>query len=819
MATSSAAAVPPLPSVSEWLSARTDEFLIELLTHHRDRFYALPDFLTAHAIAGMLYTASAWTLKEQLSTPMMLVMQSIAELEKTRERSEEPLTVAEISTFIATRLGHYQAPAPVAVITEALTQLRAQGLIYGDGSGENGHFTPADADPSRRIPVGVTLREIGDFTHSGIFQLLPPARSDAEVARQIAALSNAERQALLRLSYGSGRGKTTAFQAAEPQRYAAVRLAEVGLVVRDSETSVQITEQALHLILGKEPRPVICPTLSLPSTFHAPQGVEAALAGYAATAMATVQQLTVVMQALETESYPPLGGGGLGKRQVSRLVKHTGLSQQDTIRSGDFAYLAGLAAEGKAKFKPGDPLAELFAPTTQWDAFCELSTPEQWAVLVQAWLEGTTPLVEKFADASPALIAHPRYQHAQLAAYRRYLYLPLLTIPESEGVAQGEDYYELGSYLHPAVFLERILDPTTTATTGENSLDEEFLQAQALGLVVRLPQPGDAPPLIVPTPLLRVALTGSRSDLVAACRAALPEPVEEVIVQGDLTVIAPGPLTRAAQNFFTAIADVESTGAAMTFRITEASIRRGYAAGLTQEELLSRLTDCSLTDLPQALTYLIADAAKHTASARIGDATSYLRSEDPGVLSQVMSNRSLVSALKLRQLAPTVLIAEADLYTLQEAVEKAGIVLQQEDRRGHAVQPVDVGWRITRRRSARDGYVLGATQPETTGSDVEELVRQLRENASAVLDTSPGSHLVFPESLAQYEALDAALDALTHLRYEEQVVVLELRSASGEQSTRTARIASADHDRITIVELTTLKLVYLPLSSIYGVQC
>ena len=50
----------------------------------------------------------------------------------------------------------------------------------------------------------------------------------------------------------------------------------------------------------------------------------------------------------------------------------------------------------------------------------------------------------------------------------------------------------------------------------------------------------------------------------------LPEPIDHFLLQADLTVIVPGPLERDLAEQLAAVATVESAGAAMVYRISEA---------------------------------------------------------------------------------------------------------------------------------------------------------------------------------------------------------------------------------------------------------
>ena len=61
----------------------------------------------------------------------------------------------------------------------------------------------------------------------------------------------------------------------------------------------------------------------------------------------------------------------------------------------------------------------------------------------------------------------------------------------------------------------------------------------------------------------------------------LPEPIDHFLLQADLTVVVPGPLNRELSDQLAEVATVESAGAAMVYRISEASIRRALDVGRT----------------------------------------------------------------------------------------------------------------------------------------------------------------------------------------------------------------------------------------------
>src|SRR5262249_1902572 len=74
-------------------------------------------------------------------------------------------------------------------------------------------------------------------------------------------------------------------------------------------------------------------------------------------------------------------------------------------------------------------------------------------------------------------------------------------------------------------------------------------------------------------------------DPAAALPTLLPEEVDHVLIQADLTAVAPGPLTRERARDLHLLADVESRGQATVYRFTSASVRRAFDAGWAAHEV------------------------------------------------------------------------------------------------------------------------------------------------------------------------------------------------------------------------------------------
>ncbi|MBZ4320166.1 helicase-associated domain-containing protein, partial [Streptomyces huiliensis] len=130
----------------------------------------------------------------------------------------------------------------------------------------------------------------------------------------------------------------------------------------------------------------------------------------------------------------------------------------------------------------------------------------------------------------------------------------------------------------------------------------------------------------------------------------LPEPLDHVLVQADLTAVAPGPLHRPLAQRLAVLADIESKGGATVYRFTPDSVRRALDAGQAASDVLAFLTEHSRTPLPQPLVYLVEDVARRHGRLRVGAASSYLRCDDEALLAEILADRRS-AALRLRRLA------------------------------------------------------------------------------------------------------------------------------------------------------------------------
>ncbi|MBN9644646.1 helicase-associated domain-containing protein, partial [Corynebacterium sp. CCM 8862] len=118
-----------------------------------------------------------------------------------------------------------------------------------------------------------------------------------------------------------------------------------------------------------------------------------------------------------------------------------------------------------------------------------------------------------------------------------------------------------------------------------------------------------------PSSLARAWVTDGDDGLYRAAEALCPPPVEQVIIQNDRTIIAPGPLPARAAGLISAIATLEQPGVACVWRISETSIDHALAAGHAGEDLLDRLAELSAGPLPDTVTVAVTDALARAAAA------------------------------------------------------------------------------------------------------------------------------------------------------------------------------------------------------------
>lgn len=154
--------------------------------------------------------------------------------------------------------------------------------------------------------------------------------------------------------------------------------------------------------------------------------------------------------------------------------------------------------------------------------------------------------------------------------------------------------------------------------------------------------------------------------------AEVLEPIAEKIVAGsestlrllpDLTAVVTGPASEEVSALLVSSAIGQTKGSASTWRFTPESIRGYLDGGGTADELMASLRANAVTEVPQALEYLIGDRARTHGNITVLATSSCLVSEDKSLISEIAA-RNLLGGTRV---APTVYLSSV---TAQDAVEQ-----------------------------------------------------------------------------------------------------------------------------------------------------
>ncbi|EST27860.1 helicase-associated domain-containing protein, partial [Streptomyces roseochromogenus] len=530
------------------------------------------------------------------------------------------------------------------------------------------------------------------------------------------------REVLSRLVWGPPYGQVTADPAAHLRW-----LLDRGLLLPATPGTVVLPrEVALHLRGGRAHRaPEPLPPAVEPAATHGPQVVDATAAGQAYTALATIEEL---LKDWDEGGPAVLRAGGLSVRDLKRTAVALDVSEPVAAFWVELAYAAGLvASDGEAD--------ERYAATPAYDEWLERPPAERWAHLAEAWLAATrTPGLVGGRDAKDRTLSAlgPGLDRSAASEVRHRVLtllagLPAGAAPDAEsvlarlrwerplrgpqrdtvGVPQSERSRAWGRTgeedLRSRLARWALSEAELLGVTGRGALSEHgrallgtssssatsatsavpsksavpvtsampVTSAEPVGPGDKLPVHHHHRPAAVPAPLSpaeQAVATAAAGRLLAPL---LPEPLDHVLLQADLTAVAPGPLRRPLADVLDVLADVESKGGATVYRFTPASVRRALDAGRTATDLHAFLTEHSRTPVPQPLAYLIDDVARKHGHLRVGAASAYVRCDDDTLLNEILADKR-AAALRLRRLAPTVLAAQTDPAALLEGLRAMG---------------------------------------------------------------------------------------------------------------------------------------------------
>ncbi|WP_396927503.1 helicase-associated domain-containing protein [Mycolicibacterium sp.] len=693
-----------------WLADLPDDRLIRLLELRPDLAQPAPGSIAALA-ARAVARQSVKAATDELDYLRLAVLDALIVL-------HAETTAAPVSKLVAL-IGER---ADEQSILTALDDLRERALAWGDSA------VRVSAEAAAGLPWYPGQAILEDSTRSG-----------AEISAAIDALDEPQLELLDRLLMGSPVGRTRDAAPGAPADRPVPRLLAAGLLRQLDEETVILPRQVGQVLRGEEPGPVslVAPDPVASTTTAA--DVDATAAG---AVLDLIREIELVIESLSAAPVPELRSGGLGVREAKRLSKLTGIDEQRLGLVLEVSSAAGLIASGTPDPEPQDGSAPYWTPTVAADRFLETPTAARWHLLATNWLElPSRPglIGSRGPDGKPyAALSDSLYSTA--APLDRRLLLELLAgLPPGSGV----------DALHAsrALIWRR---PRWAARLQPEPVAHLLDEAHALGLIGRG---------ALSTPA-RVLLDGDEHAAIEAMDKALPAPIDHFLVQADLTVVVPGPLQRELADELAAVAAVESAGAAMVYRVSEASIRHALDTGRTAGALHTFFERHSKTPVPQGLTYLINDVARRHGQLRVGMASSFLRCEDPTLLAHAVAAPAL-EHLEVRLLAPTVAVSQAPIGDLLAALRAAGFAPAAEDSSGAIVDLRQRGARVATPQHRRLFRALPKPNADTLASVVSVLRRvdSTTPFANVRLDPAVSMALLQQAAMEQKDVVIGYVDA------------------------------------------------------------
>lgn len=665
-------------TLADWLRSQDDDALAALLRARPDLATPPPPDTTVLATRAAT-RASVARAAEELNAGVLAVLDALV----LANADIEGVPELEVYRWLGPDVTGTQADRAIRTLT---------GLALAWPSGPGRLSVP----PAAREATGPYPAGLGNPS---------PDLDGTDVAALVAAAGDPERRLLGTLALGPPIGRTRALAATLPpaaERSPAQKLLAAGLLMRRDNETVELPRQVGLVLRGARPLGQVRPLPPVPATVgHRVETVDGTGAG---EAVELVRHMTALVELWSTESPPVLRSGGLGVREQRKLVRDLNVGEERAALLAELAVGADLVVDTENS-------TPAWVPTIQADNWLAATTELRWAALAAAWLNlPRLPGMAGLRDDKDRPLAplSDELRRPLAPRDRRWILRTLADLVPGVGVTEPGELAALLAWRAPRRG-GRMRDDLVRWTLRE----AEMLGVVALGAV---------------TSAGRALLTDGPAAAAKQLAAALPEPVDHVLAQADLTVVAPGPLRPDLAAEMALVADVESAGGATVYRVSEASVRRALDAGRTSTELHELFRTRSRTPVPQALGYLIDDVARRHGRLRGGTAGSFLRCDDDALLAEVLAQPE-AHRLELRRIAPTVLVSPLPLIDVLEGLRSAGFTPAAEGPDGRVMDLRPSGRRAAARpRPDRHPVV----PPTPSDAQLGAVVRQLRVGDQAI---------------------------------------------------------------------------------------
>ena len=218
------------------------------------------------------------------------------------------------------------------------------------------------------------------------------------------------------------------------------------------------------------------------------------------------------------------------------------------------------------------------------------------------------------------------------------------------------------------------------------------------------------------TSLLAPSLRGEFSVAAKAVENHLPAAQNSLIVQADLSLIAPGPLDTKTEATLRKFATVEQVSVACSYRLSPLSVTHGLECGLSIEEIRDLLLELSSKPLPQPVDYLLNEVQERfgrlTILAGNGASKAILKCTQGMLLTEIL-NDVRVRAFAFAPLTASSIATRFDPEVLYFALRDHGYLPIRIDAAGAVISP-------------RAKHSWGLNTSALNQDPVEDLVARLR---------------------------------------------------------------------------------------------
>lgn len=630
------------PTYADWLSGHPDDVLVDLLWRLR-AFHP-----------SSLGSVSDVAALRRLDATGLAVLHALV----VAGADHQPVELEDVRTNL-TQLWDAAGTDPerradTAAVRATTHTLASWGLVFGPGLSVSPQ-DPTTAPDAMKVPMH--LPPLFSATTDLPWVLVDGYRCPIpteDLPEVLNALPTRQRRLLDTLELSGGIGHSATLD--DPERPLA-RMIAAGLLDRVDAQTARLSLRVSASISGR--------VVPLPggdfSALESPVASSRPDARTDATAVArvveTARLVADVLQQIGNTPVRPLNAGGIGVREIARLSKALGLDAAVVSDTLVLCRHADLIAVGLPVPAPQDVIGNgnFWSLSERGATYLSAPLSRRWAMLVDGWRHSPhAPWSAQDDAGTDAHLLQESLDAAEAAALRG-------VVAASGQVITAEGLWRIR--------------PSVAAVTSEAAVDNVRDECVILGLSAD-GEPSSAAVALAATVSDGDSDSADEDRLTAALADILPAPVGMLIIQADMTILAPGLLDGDTEAKLRAFADVESTGMASVWRVTRESMQRAVERGETAEGIEDFLAGMA-PDVPQSLWYLIQDTFRtHRPETPVvgSTAASVLTAPDEKSMAAIMDTDA-AEETGLRLLSPTVAASSVQLSLVVEALEDEGVTI------------------------------------------------------------------------------------------------------------------------------------------------